>query len=183
MGVGGLGEPLNVQHGEGGVGDGLAKDRLGVGPEGGGQLLIGAVGLYKGELDAHLPHGDVEEVIGAPVDGGGGHYVVAAVGDIENGVEIGRLAGGGEHSGGTALHVADFGGYHVVGGVLKAGIEVAAGLQVEELAHVLAGIIFEGGRLNNGDLPGLAVLRGVAALDAFGVDFILTHGDAFFPLE
>jgi mono/diheme cytochrome c family protein len=31
------------KHGEGGVGDGLAEDGLGVGAEGGLQLLIGAV--------------------------------------------------------------------------------------------------------------------------------------------
>ena len=60
VGVGGLGELLNVQHREGGVGDGLAKDRLGVGLKGGVQLLLGAVGGDKGEINAHLPHGDVK---------------------------------------------------------------------------------------------------------------------------
>ena len=42
VGVGGLGKLFNVQHGQGGVCDGLAEHHLGVGPEGGVQLLLGA---------------------------------------------------------------------------------------------------------------------------------------------
>ena len=61
MGVGGLGKALNVQHREGGVGDGLAEDGLGVGAEGGLQLSVGAVGVYKGERHPHALHGDGKE--------------------------------------------------------------------------------------------------------------------------
>ena len=52
MGVGGLGELFKVQDDEGGVGDGLPKDCLGVGAEGGVELLLGTVGVHEGELDA-----------------------------------------------------------------------------------------------------------------------------------
>ena len=55
---------------------------------------------------------------------------------------------------------------------MQAGVEVAACLQVEQLAHVLAGGVLEGGGLDNGDLPGLAVAGGVAPLDADGFDVI-----------
>lgn len=41
------GELLKVQHGEGGVGDGLAKDGPGLRPEGGLQLGLGAVGVDR----------------------------------------------------------------------------------------------------------------------------------------
>ena len=109
--------------------------------------------------------------------------MIAAVGDVEDSVEVGRLAGGGEHRGGSALHVADFCGYHVVGGVLQPGVEVAAGLQVKELAHVLAGGIFKGSGLNNGNLPGLAVAGGVAPLNAFGVDAVIAHWERLLSLE
>ena len=54
VGVGGLGELLDVQHRQGGVGNGLAEHGLGVGPEGGVQLLLGAVGSHEGGLNAHL---------------------------------------------------------------------------------------------------------------------------------
>ena len=180
MGVGRLGKALDVQHGEGGVGDGLAEHGLGVGPEGGLQLLVGAVRLHKGEVNAHLLHGHGKQVIGAAIDGGGGHHMVAAVGDVEHGIEVGRLAGGGEHGGGAALHVADLGRHHVVGGVLEPGIEIAAGLQVEQLAHVLAGGILECGGLDNGDLAGLAVARRIAALYALGIDSVIAHVASFF---
>ena len=72
VGVGRLGELLNIQDGEGGVCNGLAEHRLGVGPEGGVQLLLGAVRVHEGELDAHALHGDGEQVEGTAVDGGGG---------------------------------------------------------------------------------------------------------------
>ena len=70
MGVGRPGELLKVQHGEGGGGDGLAKDGPGLRPEGGLQLGLGAVGVDEGEVDAHALHRDGEEVIGTAVDGG-----------------------------------------------------------------------------------------------------------------
>ena len=112
----------------------------------------------------------MEEVIGAAVDRGGSHHMVAAAGDVENREEIGRLAGGGQHGRRAALQLGDLGRHAVVGGVLQAGVEIAAGLQIEELAHVLGGVVFEGRALHDGDLPGLSVFRRVAALDTNGVD-------------
>ena len=96
--------------------------------------------------------------------------MVPAGGDVEHGVEIGRLAGGGKHGRRAALQGRDLGRYRVVGGVLQPGVEVAAGLQVEEFAHVAAGSVLKGGALNDGYLPGLAVAGGVARLHAFGSD-------------
>ena len=175
MAVGGFGELLNVQHRQGGVGNGLAEDRLGIGPEGGVQLLLGAVGGHEGGLHAHLPHGDVDEVEGAAVDAGGGHDVVAAGGDVEQGEEVGRLAGGGQHGRRAALQGADLGSHIVAGGILKAGVKIAVGLQVKELPHVLAGGIFKSGGLDDGDLPGLAAAGGVASLDADGFRTVIAH--------
>ena len=87
---------------------------------------------------------------------------------IEQSKEVGRLAGRSEHSGGAALQLGDLGGHIVAGGVLQAGVEIAAGLQVKELAHILGGSIFEGSALNNGDLAGLAAFGAVACLDGQG---------------
>jgi hypothetical protein len=47
VGVGGGGKCFNVQHRQGGVGDGLAEHRLGVGAEGCLQLAGGAVRVHK----------------------------------------------------------------------------------------------------------------------------------------
>ena len=101
--------------------------------------------------------------------------MVPAGADVEQREEVGRLAGRGEHSGGAALQLADLGGHIVVGGVLEAGVEVAVGLQVKELTHVLAGGVFERGGLDDGDLARLAVSGGVAALHAYGSDALSVH--------
>ncbi len=81
MGVGVLGKLFNIQHRQGGVGNGFAKDSLGVGLEGGVQLFLGTVRGDKGGGNAHLCHGDGDQVEGAAVDGGAGRNdVVARVG-------------------------------------------------------------------------------------------------------
>ena len=170
VGMGGLGEALDIEDHEGGVGDGLAEHGLGVGAEGGFELFVGAVGRNEGEVDAHALHGDGEEVVRAAVDGGGSHDMVALAGKVEHAEEGGGLPGRGEHGGRSALKLGYLGGHVVVGGVLKAGVEIAAGLEVEELAHVFAGIVLEGRALDDGDLAGFAVAGGVAALYAGGLD-------------
>ena len=171
------GELLNVQHRQGRVGDGLAEDSAGVGPEGGLQLFLRAVWGDEGGLDAHFGHGDGDQVEGAAVYAGGGHDVVSAVHDVEQGEKVGSLAGGGQHGGGAALQGGDLGGHIVVGGVLEAGVEIAAGLQVKKLAHVLGCGVLEGGGLDDGDLPRLAVAGGIASLDTGGFD-AMAHGCA-----
>ena len=175
VGVGSLGKTLDVQHCQGRIGDGLAEHSPGVGTEGGFQLLIRAVGVDKGGVDAHALHGDTQQIEAAAVDGGAGHDMIAAGSDIKQSKKGGSLAGAGEHGGSAALQSRDLGGDHVTGGVLQTGVEIALSLQIKELAHILGGGIFEGGALVNGDLPGLAVFRAVAGLDAqgFGTQFLV----------
>ena len=101
--------------------------------------------------------------------------MIAAGGDIEHGVEVGRLTGGGQHGGSTALQSANLGRNMVAGGILQTGVEVAAGLQIKQLAHSLAGLVAEGGRLNDGDVAGLAVVGAVTRVEAVGRDLVFTH--------
>ena len=169
VGVCGLGELFNVQHGEGRVGDGLTKHDLGVGPEGGIQLFLAAQRVHEGGGNAHLLHGDGDEVEGAAVDGAGRHDVVACLADIEQRKEVGSLTAGRQHGGGASFQLADLFRHHIAGGVLQAGVEVAVGLEVEQLAHVLAGSVLERSGLDDGDLAGFAVAGGVAALHADGI--------------
>ena len=103
--------------------------------------------------------------------------MVPALADVEQGEEVGRLPAGSQHGGGAPLQGGDLAGHRVTGGVLQPGIEVAVGFQVEQLAHILAGVVFEGGGLDDGDLARLAVAGGVAPLHADG---IAVHGkDSF----
>ena len=183
VGVGRLGELLNVQHGQCGVGDGLAEHSLGVGPEGSVQLLLGAVRVHEGELHAHPPHGHREQVVGAAVNAGAAHHMVAAARDVEHRIEVGCLAAAGEHGGGAALQLADLGRHMVAGGVLQAAVEIAGCLQVKQLAHILAGVVFKGRALDDGDLAGLAVAGGVSALDAFGIETKIHDRFPLFFLE
>ena len=168
VGVGGPGEFFDIQHRQGGVGDGLAKYGLGAGAEGGVQLFFRAVGIDKGGLQTHFLHGHGEQVEAASVNCGTCHDVVAAAGDIKDCHKVGGLAGAGQHGGGAAFQSADLGRHRVTGGVGQPGIEIALGLQIEQLAHILGGGIFECRALNDGDLPGLSVAGSVACLNAQG---------------
>src|SRR5699024_1471453 len=133
------------------------------------QLFLGGGGGDEGDVDAHLGHGDRDQVEGAAVDGGGGDDVVPALADVEQGQEVGGLPAGSQHGGGAPLQGRDLAGHGVAGGVLQAGIAVAVSLQVEQLAHILAGVVLEGGGLDDGDLAGFAVAGRIAALDADGI--------------
>ena len=159
-----LGEFFDVQHREGGVGDGLAKHRLGIGAERRLQFFGRTVRADKGEFNAHALHGNGKQVVGAAVDGAAAHYMVAAAGDIEHRVKAGRLPAGGEHGRAAAFQRADLGRHRIVGGVLQPGVKIPLGLQIKQFAHILAGRIFKGGALDDGNLPGLAVARRIPAL-------------------
>ena len=110
--------------------------------------------------------------------------MVARVADVEQGKEVGCLAGTGQHTGGAALQFGNLGGDGIAGGVLQAGIKITAGLQVKQLAHIVGAIIFESGALHNGNLAGFAVAGGIAALYAQGIDAVfagLIHDLTSFP--
>ena len=175
--VGHPGKLLNVQHHQGRVGDGLAEHGLGVGAEGGLELLLGAIGVHKGEVDAHALHGHRKQVISTAIDGGRGHHMVPGRGDVEHGEEGGRLTGGQEHGGGATLQLAQAGGHGVAGGVLQPGVEVPGGLQVKQLSHVLAGLITERGGLDDGNVAGFSVSGPISGVETAGIKF---HGNASF---
>ena len=59
-------------------------------------------------------------------------------------------------------------------------IEIAVCFQIEQLAHILAGGVLEGGGLNDGDLARLAVAGGVAALHTDGITVHTTYSFAGF---
>ena len=177
VGVGCVCEFLKIKDGQSRIGDGLAEDRLRVGLEGLIELLGRAVRGDEGEVDAHFPHGDVEEIVGAAVDGGAGNDMVALVRDVEDREEVGGLARGGQHAGCAAFEIGDLGGHVIVGRVLQAGVEIAAGLEVKQLAHVGAGVVLEGRALHDRHLAGLAVAGAVAGLHTVGIDTPIVHNN------
>ena len=164
--VRGGGKFFDVEHGQRRVCDRLAEDELRIRAEGRVQLLRRAVRVDKRDIHAHALHRHGEEVVAPAVDARRGDDMVAARGDIEHGKERRRRAGGRQHGRRAALERSDARGNMVVRRVLQAGVEIAVGLEVEELSHRAAGIIFECGALNDGDLPRLAVPRRIARLYA-----------------
>ncbi len=180
MAVSRLCKLLNIQHGKGRICNGLTEHDLGVGLERSIQLLLTAQRVYKSSSDAHLPHGDIDEVEGASVDGAGRHDMVASLTEVEQCKEVCRLTAGRQHGGGAALQFADLFRHHIAGGILQTGVEIAIGLKVEQLAHILAGGILEGGGLDDGDLTGFAVAGGIAALHADGITIHTTYSFAGF---
>lgn len=77
VGVGDAREFFNVQHYDGGIGDGLSEYGLGVGAELLLNLLLRCVGVHKGYLDPHALHGHGEEIDGTAIDGGGADKVIS----------------------------------------------------------------------------------------------------------
>jgi len=95
--------------------------------------------------------------------------------DVEQREEVGSLTAGRQHGGGAVFQLADLFRHEIAGGILQAGIEIAVGFQIEQLAHVLTGGILEGGGLDDGDLAGFAVAGGVTALHADGIAIHTTY--------
>ena len=174
------GKLLKIQHGQGGVGNRLAEYRLGVGPESGLQLLGRAVGLHKGKLNAHALHGHCKQIVCSAIDGRRGDHMVSAGTDVEDCVEVGGLSRRSEHRGAPPFQCTDLCCHTVIGGILKPGIEVPAGLQIKQLSHSLARLIAEGSGLNDGDIAGFSVSGAVSRMDALGIGTLLAHiGSSF----
>ena len=170
VGMGASGKLLNVKHSQSRIGYGFAEHRFCIVPEGRIQLLFGRVRADKRDIDAHLFHSNGNQVESAAVYGTGRHNVVAAAADVKQCIEISGLSAAGQHPSRTALQPGDFRRHIVIGGILEPGIEITACLQVEELSHILTGVVFERSALNDGNLTGLPVSRRVAALYTYTAD-------------
>src|SRR5699024_5284745 len=88
------GDRLDVQDVALGVGDRLAVEELRVLLRGGspGGRVVRVV--HEGDRQAQLRQGVVQQVVGAPVQGGAGHEVVTRLGDVQDRDELGGLPGG-----------------------------------------------------------------------------------------
>ena len=102
--------------------------------------------------------------------------MVAGLADVQAGEEIGGLARRSQHRPHSAFQVGDFRGYMVVGGILEAGIEITAFFEVEQAAHLVGSLIFEGGTLDDRNLSGFSLSGLVARVHAARADALLAHG-------
>ena len=95
----------NVQHRQGGVGDGLAEDKAGILVKLGIHLIVRHLIMDITDLNAHSFHGDGEQVDGAAVDIVQGNEILTGGADIEHRQQIGRLTGGNQHGPHAALQI------------------------------------------------------------------------------
>lgn len=106
--------------------------------------------------------------------------MVAAVGDIEDGVEVGRLTRGGEHGGSSPLQLTDLGGNIVVGRVLQPSIKITTASRSKSLPMSSLVAYLKVVDWTMGIWPGSPFPGGIAALDTLGIDLIITHKISFF---
>ena len=111
-------ERAEVRDGEAGVTDGLHVEGLGVGVDEGLERR-GLVVLGELDVDAEPGEGHLELVVGAAVQGRGGHDVVALLTDGGDGEELRGHTGGHGDGAHAALERGDALLEHVVGGVLS----------------------------------------------------------------
>ena len=127
----------DVEHVAARVAQRLGEQQLGVRPDRGAPLL-GVVGVVdEADLDPQLGERVVEEVVRAAVERGGGHEVVARLGDVEDGEGLGGLAGGERDGGQPALERGDALLEHVLGGVHDPRVDVAELGEPEQRGGVL----------------------------------------------
>ena len=118
-----------------------------------------------------------QQVVGAAVEGGARHHVVARAGKVEHGEEVAPPdPDRREHARRGSLQLGDLRCHGVVRGVREARlVEIAELFQVEQAAHVFARVELPGGGLVDGNLARLAVAGTVAALHAGGAHRLLSR--------
>jgi hypothetical protein len=168
-----VGQRAQVDHVAARVADGLGVDGLGAPvDEASERGRVGRVG--EPHLDAELGQGVGEQVVGAAVQRAGGDDVVTLLGDGEDGVGDGRLAGGQRQPGDAALECRDALFQHIRGRIHDPGVDVALDLEVEQVRTVLGAVEGVGRGLVDRHGHGLGDrIRGVAGVDGERFEF---HG-------
>ena len=124
VGVGDLGYGVDVWDVAVGVAQGFQIDRLGVGPDGGGDSLQ-IVGVHKGGLYSELGQGVCQQVIAAAIDGLLRHNVIPRLGQSLDGVGDGRRARGQCQCRYASLQGGNPLLQHVLGGVGQPPVDVS----------------------------------------------------------
>ena len=96
--------------------------------------------------------------------------------------EVRGLTRRGEHGSAATFKLADLRGHKIIRGVLQTRVKVTGFLQVEELAHELARIVFPRGALIDRDLARLRGAGMIAALNASGFELGRHASSLFFNL-
>ena len=177
VGVGDVGEDLQVEEVALGVGDRLAVEGAGaVVDERPPALRIVGI-LHEAHRDAELGQRALEQVVRAAVQGGGGDDFVALLGDVEDGVEFGGLAGGDEQGSGPSFERGQALLDDCLGRIGQARVDRSELGQGEAVGRGLGAGEDVGGRLVDGEGAGSEVgIGGLARVDLEGLEAPLVVG-------
>ena len=160
VGVGDLGNGINVRDVGVGVAQSLQIDCLGVGPDGSGDSLQ-VVGVHKSGLHSKLGQGVGQQVVTAAIDGLLGHNVIPRLGQRLDGIGDRRSAGGQRQRRHAALQSRKTLLQHVLGGVGQPTVDVPCVRQTKPgggvggVAEDIAGGLVDGHRPGVGGGVGL----------------------------
>ena len=163
-------ELLDIENVHGGVGHRLAEQQLGVGAEGGGDLVGRGVGVDVAHLDAEFLEGDREQVHRPAVDGRRAHKMVPRFEQVEQRDERGALAARGAQGPHAALERRNLLLDEGDGRVGDARVHVPVGSEVEQGGNRIRRIVLVRGALIDGQRAGLAVARLVSGMEAGGLE-------------
>ena len=169
--VGHPGDAGGVQHVDLRVGDGLGEERLGVRPHGGPPRVQVVGVLDEADIDAQLRQRVVEQVVGAAVEPGTGHDVIARAGDVQNRERLGGLTRGQEQRRHAAFQRGDALFDDVGGRVADAGVDVARDFQPEQRRGVCGVVEHVGRGLVDRQRAGVGGrIRLLAGVDLLGLE-------------
>ena len=123
----------NIQHRQGGIGNGLPENQAGIVVKQGIHLVVGHPVVDIAHLNAHACQGDGQQIDGTAIDIVHCNQVLPGGADIEHRQQIGALAGGDQHGPHAALQVCQLFLHRRQGGIGNAGIHMPLCLQIKEL--------------------------------------------------
>ncbi len=138
--MGHRGDVRDVQNVDLRVGDRLGEERLGVRPYGRPPRIQVVGVLDEADLDADLGQRVVEEVVGAAVQPGAGHDVIAGIGQVQDREVLRGLTGRQEQRGDAAFECGDALLHDVLRRVHDPGVDVARLGEAEQRGRMLGAV-------------------------------------------
>ena len=168
---------FNVEHRSRGIGNGFGKNRFRVRAKRFLNFLRGSVLIDKRYVDPELFHRHLKQIERAAVNARRADKMVARFAKIENREKRRGLPGRREHRGNAAFKRGNFRGNGIIRRILQTRVKITRRLQIEQIRHLRAGIVFERRALVNRQNARFPFLGLPAFLYAFGFD--LHHFEIF----
>jgi len=154
------GQGGDIRHVQGGVADGLHKDKPGSLVDGrrqGGRVSQ----VHHPGRQPVFGKNTGEQGVGGHEQGAAGHELIAGTQQSQAGIGHGRHTGGGDNGPGAALQEAELLLQGAVGGIAQPGVNIVAAPAGKSPAEALRGLVPKGRRLKDRRLGGPLPLFGM----------------------